>query len=154
MTELTTIAELMAAHLNSSPENWGGDAGIEVKTELDPLLCMLPELGVYIVPVTNNYSFQGSHTRGSAKQIYVVSFCSLIVSKVFEDLPTGVGVTSWEEAKQIVDIRQQAELFLMKLHIPGLTLEEIESSDMEEVQMDVRNFAAITNFGYGQTICV
>lgn len=152
---LSELAVNLTAHLNTNKAKWT-TSNITVKTELDPYLCILPELGVYIVPgfIQYNVSASGTRPRRVVGQTNNTLFCNLIVSKVFTELPTGDGVANWSEAYPIVDLRERAERYLMKYTFPGITLASVEPQPIEEAELDNRNFIAMTTFGFEQTECV
>ncbi len=156
---LTTLAEEVTAFLNNDVSIWTPET-ITVKTELDPYLCLLSELGVYIVPGFIQLNIAASGTRPRSRpppQSNRSLFFNLIVSEVFDDLPTGDGVANWGEAKAIVDTRQRAEERLMQFKSSSsssLTLVSVEPQPIDEAELEVRNFIAMTTFGYEETVCI
>jgi len=150
---LTELAEAVTAHLNSSPERWAGDLEVIAKTELDPSLTMLKELGVFILPQFVDYNMEVSAARGAPQVFVNMLHVSLIVSKVFEELPIDVGVANWSEAKVILDIRQRAEIWILQFATPKLTLMAVDPNALEELELDNRNFVALTTFSFQQSSC-
>jgi hypothetical protein len=150
---LTTLAEAVTAHLNSSPERWAGDLEVEAKTELDPSKMMLQELGVYVMPQFVDYSMEISGARGAPQALVNILHISLVVSKVFEELPIDVGVANWSEAKVIQDVRQRAEIWILQFATPKLTLMGVDANALEEIELDNRNFVALTTFSFQQSSC-
>jgi hypothetical protein len=150
---LTDLAESLTAHLNTNKDKWTTE-DILVKTELDPMLCMLSALGVYIMPNYILYLIDNAKVRDERVQITQQLMCSLIVSKVFTGLPTGDGVANWSEAKPIIDTRQRTEECLLEYGNSALTLASVETQDVQEVELDNRNFIALSTFAYEQVVCV
>lgn len=149
---LTELAEALQAHLNSSPEKWNED-GITAGLELDPMSDFINDLKVYITP---NFALPvlTPASRGNRTQITEVLYCTLLVGKKFQLPTSGEGVATWAEAKALVSLWQRAQTFLLKYENPDLTLVDIEPSEPEPVQLDLRNYVARTLVGYEQTPCV
>lgn len=150
---LTDLAEAVTAHLNSSPERWAGSLSVLAKVELDPSKALLPEMGVYILPQFVDYGIEQSRARGAPQVISNTLHISLVVSKVFMDLPIGEGVANWDEAKIILDVRQRAELWILQFASPPLTVAAVDPNAIEELELDNRNFVALTTFGFQQSSC-
>ena len=152
---LTDLAEALTEHLNSSPGKWAGDLEVLAKTELDPSKLMLPELGVYILPQFVDYNTEPTGARNKVIQALVSTLhVSLVVSKVFLELPISDGVANWDEVKVIQDVRQRAEIWILQFPpIPGLTVAGVDPNALEELELDNRNFVALTTFSYQQSTC-
>lgn len=156
---LTEIAEAMVTMLNSSPGKWTEVAGVEARTTLDYVTCMAKgTLQVLVVPEMVQYNLeQSTHLRGSRRgsaihQIEAVKFVTLMVGKSFESLPTSDDVTPWDESKELLNIRERATQFLIAnpITVNGkqLKLADIEEIPVDELELDNRNFVAVTQFGY------
>lgn len=139
--------------MNSAPERWAGGLQVLAKTELDPSKALLDELGVYIMPQFIDYGIEASRPRGQPKILSNTLHVSLVVSKVFVDLPIGSGVANWDEAKIILDVRQRAELWLMQFSTSSMTIIGAEAEPLEELELNNRNFVALTTFSFEQSSC-
>lgn len=157
---LTELAENLTKYLNDNKTSWDGGS-ITVKTELDPDKFMLEELGVYVVPLFSLYNADEGRGRAVRQGVIETLYVNLIVSKVFVELPISDGVANWDEAKPIITIRQKAERFLMgwdgtdissvQQHI---ALASVDPQPVEELELDNRNFVALTTFGWEQKVCL
>lgn len=155
---ISDLVEDLVALLNQGESDWNteGLTFVEAKAEGDPLLMLLPTLGVYITPVTSDYTFDGAFNRKRLLALNEDYTVKLIVSRVFEDLPTS-GTESganWSEFRKITDTRQFAERYILKYEHPLLKLQSVESQEVEEQEMDRRNFVAQTFFTYRERTCV
>lgn len=153
---LTELAEALTQYLNDHKDEWSTEQ-INAKTELDPDKCLLNELGVYVVPEYVIYTLQsGARSRGARNQVVETLRVALIVSRVFQEMraASSDGVTNWEEAKPLLDMRQDAERVLIGYGDSTLTLSDVDPSPIEELELDHRNFVAITSFGWEQVSCV
>ena len=138
----------------SEVAEWARDiliaGAIPAKVELDPLLCCLPELGVYIGPSTVMYILQGNRARNKQQCTQRVHAVNLIVSKQFLDLPQEgtEGIANWDEVVPLIDKREEAEQLLIDAAHNSFTLSDVQPQPLEEIQMDYRNFIAMTTFFY------
>lgn len=154
---LTELTEALVSFLNERSDQWS-DGTIVAKAELDPELCLLRQLGVYIIPDFTQYNIEGSGTRGRRQRSSVneTLFCSVIVSKVFEQMREAGsdGVANWDEVKPLVETRQKVERILASYGSSSLTLTSMEPQPLVEEELDNRNFIAITTLGFEQTVCL
>ena len=150
---LSTLAEELTVHLNSAPERWAGEEEVTSKTELDPSKFLLKELGVYVLPQFVDYNVEISKPRGQPKVISNVLYVSMVVSRVFLELPMSDGVANWPESKVLLDIRQRAELWVLQYSTPSLTILSVDAEPLEELELNNRNFVALTTFGFQQSSC-
>jgi len=151
---LTELAESVTAFLNDRRADWAPES-VTAKTELDPDKMLLNELGVYITPLVVNYGFDGVQSRGGAITIQRSMRLALIVSRVFTELrPMGSdGVTTWEEAKNLVDCRERAEKVIIQYQTSSLSLLDVDPDPIEELELDHRNFIAMTSFTWQDIEC-
>ena len=155
---LTAIAEALVTKLNSSPGRWTTITGVVAKPTLDWVTCLdRTSLQVLIVPEMVQYSLEQSQTlrgskAGQTHQVETIKFITLMVGKSFTELPTDDDVTVWEEAKSLLDIRERVTQFIIAnpISISGRTIKlaDIEEIPVDELELDNRNFVAVTQFGY------
>lgn len=150
---LTNLVETLVTYLNSNTEVWAEELSIAAKAELDPSAIVLSDLGVYLVPNFVAYNLEGIKPRGQAIGTNDTLYVDLIVSRVFSELPSGDGVANWNEAKVLMNIRERCERRLIAWDGVGLTIVSIDPNPLVQLELDHRNFVAITTFGYEQTSC-
>jgi hypothetical protein len=152
---LTELAEAVTQFLNDRRADWAPET-VTAKTELDPDKMLINALGVYITPLATNYSFDGAQGRGRLVTSLYTPRLALIVSRVFTELRTmdSDGVTNWSEAKIMLDTREKAELVILEFQSPNLTLLSVDPEPPEELELDHRNFVAMTQFTWQGVRCV
>ena len=151
---LSELAEAVTNYLNAQRSEWAPET-VVAKTELDPDKMLINGLGVYIVPITINYSSDGVAPRGGIIPIQRALRLALVISRVFSQLPTmgSDGVTNWEEAKIMLDTTEKAEKVIMGFQTSALTLIDVEPNPIEELELDHRNFVCLTSFAWQEVEC-
>lgn len=143
---LSELSEQLLAILNSHPEGLGG---VVARLTVDWVTALEQEgLQVILTPQFVQYTAEESQGRRQQITIHTVKYISLIVAKSLEQLPTSGDVAPWEETKDLLDIRERCEQYLIINWPAGTRLVDIESSQVDELQLDHRNFNAVTSFGY------
>lgn len=150
---LTEIAEALTDYLNENRAKWTEDTDLTVTTELDPMACTTESFSVHIIPNYVQYNIEQDRARGRRTSNNTISLCSLIVAVRFLEIPTGISVTNWSESKKMLDTWQRAQEVLMTFSSTALSLASMETRNPEELEMDMRNFVAMTTFGYSQLSC-
>ena len=152
---LTDLVEDITSHLENSEANWNGSSRtLIVRSELDVLRCLDSGLGVYVLPGFIDYSIDQSAKRQTIKQLVSIAFVSVVISTSFQEISDADGITTWEEAKEVVDIRQRVdEELIMNFSDPAISLVSVESQPPEEITLEARNFLVQTVLGYQQTQC-
>lgn len=160
---LTELAETVTSLLNSSQERWTAVEGVTVRTTLDWVTCLSKtSLQVLIVPEMVQYNLDGSlplrgSRRGTYNQVEATKFISLMVGKSFETLPTNDDVTPWAESKELLNIRERITQYLLTNPITFggkvYGIGDVEEIPVDELELDNRNFIAVTQFGYSVGQC-
>lgn len=155
---LTELAETVTTLLNSSQESWTEDSGVVVRTTLDWVTCLSKtSLQVLIVPEMVQYNISASTSirgtrRGRYHQVETTKFVSLMVGRSFLSLPTNDDVTPWAESKELLNIRERITQYLLSNPITFggkvYGLGDVEEIPVDEIELDNRNFIAVTQLGY------
>lgn len=150
---LTTLTDTIVTSLNSSPEIWT-ELSVTAVATLDWSGCLTKtQLQVLIVPEMVQYNLEQSARRRTIITTNSVKFVSVMVGKGFESLPTGDDVAPWADCKAMLDIRERITQFLISLPISGVALIDIEEIPVDELELNHRNFVAVTQFGYEDLQC-
>lgn len=160
---LTELAETITTKLNSSQEKWTSETGVTARTTLDWVTCLSKtSIQVLVVPEMVQYTLDSSlplrgSKRGTFNQVEALKFVSLMVGKSFESLPTDDDVTPWAESKELLNIRERVTQYLLANPIVfgGKTygIADVEEIPVDELELDNRNFIAVTQFGYSVGQC-
>jgi hypothetical protein len=152
---ITDLALSIQESLNSTPESWDLELGLEAVVAIDWVV-VLNQSGIKVIlsPELNQYNIEASPGRGGRKiNINVTKYVHLIIGKNFESLADTNDIAPWDELKQLLDIRELIELFMIRNQPLGVQLTSVEAQPVDEQQLDYRNFNTITSFGYEASEC-
>lgn len=146
---LTELAEAIRDLLNSSPESWTEEVGVEARVTLDWSTCLKKtELQVLVVPEMVQYNVEQAGHRKYFVNMPRMKFVSIMVGKGFNSLPTDDDVAPWSECKEMVNVRERITQYIIANPIPGLSLQDIEEIPIDELELNHRNFLAMNQLGY------
>lgn len=150
---LSALCEALVAHINSSPETWRptGDTTTEAKVGMDIMQIMLPDLGVYVIPGVVESVLEASQGRRGVVKATQNLVVTTAVTREFQGYPVDEGIVPWSEAKILLDVRQNVEDRI--LSYKGLKLVDSTPELINELELDNRNFVALTTWAYEQGIC-
>ena len=163
---LTELAELLVEAISDSlPGNWAG--GIELPTDLPVIAGFDPftatdtlDPGVFIVPGYNEFDLAQSRRTdvidletGTRQRTLVkpIKRVSVVICKAFETkltLSSKNDVTEYDEMVLLSNHREDLEIFLIHISIPGVKLVDIEPLPPDELAFDNRIYLAATNLGF------
>jgi len=151
---LTKIAQELTDTLNSSPEKWCSESGVKARLTLDWATCLKADiLQVLIVPDFVQFNLEQSQGRREWQQLNTIKYISVIVGRKFKMLPTSNDVAPWEECKSLVDTRERVVQFALANPVYGYKVTEIEEQPIDEMELNNRNFVAVSALGYGVEQC-
>lgn len=159
---LTELAELIKdSILAAPPEKWVGPSGVDsliigtqvpVRLALDPLTATKdPQPALFVIPGYCQYTNAGERKnqgiRFSRLKIITLAFCF----RMMEMDAGGFDVTSWEEGRKLLDLKEILDEFMLKLDLSASKVsisDSIETDPPEEINLDNRYFLATTVIGY------
>lgn len=146
---LTELAEAIRDLLNSSPESWTEEVGVEARVTLDWATCLKKtELTVLVVPEMVQYNVEAAGHRKYFVNMPRLKFVSIMVGKGFNSLPTDDDVAPWVDCKEMVNVRERITQYIIANPIPGVSLQDIEEIPIDELELNHRNFLAMNQLGY------
>lgn len=153
--KLTELAEYIVEVLNNNLSEWKPtNQVVSARATLDWVGEIRQEgLKVLIVPQLNQYQVSGS--RKVVRQFVKTPFITLLVGYTFPANQNTQDVASWEDVKTIIDTREAAEeLILTHDFSPqGVAVQDPESEPVDELELGVRNFNAVTSFPFEDIRC-
>jgi hypothetical protein len=150
---VTEIAEAIVTLLNLSPEKWT-TANVQAKVVLDWATCLnKTQLQVLVVPDTCTYNLEESSNRRNVVRVNTTKSIVIMVARGFVGLDNENDVAPWSETKVLLDTRERISQYLLANPIPNLKIVELEEVAVDELEMDHRNFAAMTQIGYQVIQC-
>ena len=151
---LTEIAEWIVTQLNSSPEKWTEDSGVVARNTIDWATCLRDSnIQVLVVPEMVQYNMEASTGRTRKITVNTLKMVSVMIGKGFTSLPTNDDVAPWAECKELLNVRERVTQFLIDAHDPRFTLVDIEEIPVDELELNHRNFIAVSQFGYELLQC-
>lgn len=119
---------------------------------LDPLVDMENGTeGTYIVPIVNEYDLGQSNKRGTVKQVAASPRVAVVIARPFAARDSaGIDVSTWAEAKLMLQYREQVELTILR-GLPDLQAMEPEAP--LETTFDKRWFMAVTEVTFNEVQC-
>lgn len=154
---LTALAENIRDRINSNKELWTPDdlsrkaeACIDFVTPVSQ-----PGFKLLVVPEMNTYLADETNSRQKVVTLDVTKFITIIVGYTFESQTYQDTVATWEEASFILDVREKIELFLLTQCYQDINLliTDVDPQQINEQELDRRNFNAITSFGFNDQPC-
>lgn len=151
---LTQLAQELTDNLNSSPEKWCEESGVTARLTLDWATCLNSDvLQVLIVPDFVQFNLEQSQGRRGWHQLNTTKYISVIVGRKFQLRPTSNDVAPWVECKSLVDTRERIVQFALANPVSGYKVTEIEEQPIDEMELNNRNFVAVSALGYGVEQC-
>lgn len=151
---LTEVAEAVTELLNSSPEKWCGDEDLRAKEALDWITCLRKtELQVLIVPDSCAYNLENVSARRRQVLTETTKTVVVMIAKGFIGLDTDNDVAPWSESKELLNIRERISQFLLANPIEGLKIVNLEEVAVDELEIDHRNFMAMSQISYQVIQC-
>jgi len=151
---LTEVAEAVTTSLNLSPGSWSGDATLRAKESLDWVSCLRKtELQVLVVPDTCAYNLETISSRRRVITTECVKTLVIMVAKGFVGLSTENDVAPWTEVKELLNIRERISQYLLATPLEPLKIVGIEEVAVDELEIDHRNFMAMTQISYQVIQC-
>jgi len=151
---LTTLAEGLAAYLNTNRSKWTSGS-TEVVNAFNPLIEQLDGLEIFVIPGQNIYNIEGSPRRGTVKRHLTYPTLILAIGAPFKDVPDAdeFGVANWDEAKKMLDLQEKIEEQAIYYKPEGLSLGSVEAVPPDDINADQRNFVVATTFVYERLGC-
>lgn len=162
MTSLAELAEQIAATINAAPPvTWtdlsvgvSTDDYVEAKPALDPINKRgNPTVGLYVLPVVLQFSRDSSQGRQQIVKLSkqpVISICLSIPLK--ENSEDGIDVTSWAEVKQVMNLREEIDAYVLK-QAWNVNILSITSEPPQEVALDTNWFLTVTEIEFEGWSC-
>lgn len=151
------------------PEKWGSikpgtqsEEQIPIELGLDPdLIIKHTKRVIFIMPIVLGYSIQDSAAgRGRIKRsvlsTILVSSAILIPFRTF----TIGDVCNWDEVRAVIKLRERLENNIMALDLKDAnfnieySLLECEPEPAQEIELNQRNYLAVTDFTFQLNKCV
>ena len=153
---LTTLAETSVTLLNTSPEKWQAEEPyITARITMDWVTSLkATELQVLVVPELVQYDMESSGgRRHPAVIVESTKFVSVMIGKGFSGIDLNNDVAPWSESKALLDLRERITQLIIGNPIPKAKLVDVEEMPVDEMQLDHRNFNAVTQFGFNLGQC-
>lgn len=158
--KLSAIVDLIVTTLNTSPpEKWTGlKVGSDVMAvpAIDPIDSFSStKLQLYILPEMVQYDLDESARRENVKILAKAKYVSIVTVKKLVTEETTGDITTWAEGKQILDLKEEVDDFLVRYNwsSSGLKVVDIESGPPDEVQLEGRRFLSLTQIGFEVIEC-
>lgn len=154
---LAELAELIANTLNASdPGKWGTykvPGYVTAETCLDPERVMqTSSKKLFIMPLFTDFSMDGSSKRGRVQSIQPVLNLSVTLLIPFTDFNTQ-DVTSWDEVKKVLELREKLDLFVIRTVWGGYNLNTVNPMPPVEIELNQRTFLSSTEFTFTTQVC-
>ena len=154
---LAELAELIATTLNASdPGKWGT---YKVPGYVSAENCLDPEVvrqsstkRLLVMPLFTDLNMDGTLRRGRMQSIQPVLNLSLTLLIPFEEFSTK-DVTHWNEVKNVLDLRERLDLFIMRTVWGEYNLNSVNPMPPVEIELNQRNFLSSTEFTFSTQIC-
>ena len=155
---LSGIVELIQTRLKEAPNGIfsdlrpGTEDGIPIIPCISPAEIVNPEkLTLYLLPDYVEYKLDGKTGRRSIKSATPVKILSYFLSVKFEDLDSdNLDVTSWNEAKRVINFKEGLDVFLLggDYYDAGLVISTFEPVLPAEEELKRRVYIAGTQIGF------
>lgn len=162
MTKLADLAENVANVINAAPDDTWSD--LKVGTESTDYVKAVPALdpitkrskavkGLYVLPVVLQFSRDSSQGRQQIVKLSkqpVISICLSI--PIAESSTDGIDITSWEEVKQLLNLREEIDTYVLKQPWTHNIL-SITAEPPQEIALDVNWMLTITEIEFEGFSC-
>jgi len=152
---LGDLVDNLVVHLNDNKAKWT-EEDITVSAELDVMPDEVDTLKVYVMPMMVQPMIEGDKQRGTRHSIKELLIVALLLAQKFSEIPdtSTEGVGNWStEVKPLVNTWHRTQNVMMMYESPQLTIEGIEPTPPEPIQLDERVYAVMTTFSYEQVVC-
>lgn len=154
---LTQLAKTIATSINSSPpENWGGSTGtglvvgtdVTAKFAFDPFSNSGTSiLDIYVIPTYIEYN------RIGVRQVKLTTDKKFVTVAIAAKIrASGVvpvyDVTTESEAIKLIDLKEDLDVFLNSLTIPGAKLTDFDTEPPDELELKDSFFIVTSVLGY------
>ena len=160
--QLTALVDQIVTELNTAP--LGTWSGLTVGTTEDDFVKATPTLdpensfensvtGLYITPITMMYNRAESRGRPSIVQLQRSPSIAICLGYRFQTADeSGLDVSSWEKVKEIMALREEIDLYLLR-KAWGWNIAEINAEPAQELPLKSRYFLAITEIEFAGMTC-
>ena len=127
---------------------------IKAQPALDPeVMFEANPKGVYVVPVTMLYNRATSVGRQRLVQINRGPVIAVCMSYRFETVDgAGLDVSTWEKTKQLLDLREEIDLLLLRQQWEW-NIAEVTSEPAQEIPLKSRWFLSVTEYEFSGMTC-
>ena len=164
---LTELVESMQTKLLAlPPEKWGvlkvGTDTDEIPIEigLDPdQISKATKRVIFLMPIVRQYNLRDSQQRGrTVKQVISTLVVSSAMVIPFSTMKIG-DVGEWDEIQNIMNLRERLESNIMTTDFKitefnyGYSLADVEAEPPQEIELNQRNFLAVTDYTFEIVSC-
>lgn len=159
---LADLVDGIVTAINSAPEsNWADlsvgtslSDKVEAVPAIDPIdFRETPHEGLFIIPVTMEYSRDESQGRRTIVQLAKQPVVSIALClKYCENSADGVDVSSWDEVKQFLNFREDIDEYILSQDL-GVSIQSITAEPAQDILLDTKWYLSVTEIQFGAITC-